>query len=357
MTGGEEMTGGENMAGGADIGWAARVLQEGGLIAFPTETVYGLGAHALRPEAVEAIFVAKGRPADNPLIVHVGRREDVLRVARDVPGYAHRLMDAFWPGPLSVVLPRGVDVPDVVTAGRDTVAVRMPDHPVALRLLQLAGVPVAAPSANRSGAPSPTTRDAVLEDLGDRIDGALEGGISRIGLESTVVDCTGPVPVVLRHGGLSLEDLRLVVPETRLASTVELASGRSPGTRHAHYRPRARVRIVYLDDPASDNVLLNNVPADDLLVHEVPADGLLAEDLRPTPQEAGRRAWIGLHKPPSGEMGPTEVLPSVDAYARRVFAFFRECDRDGVDEILCQAVPRSGIGMALMDRLDRAAAG
>jgi len=330
------MTHGMDMRDDEDVVRAARVLQKGGLIAFPTETVYGLGAHALLPAAVEAIFVAKGRPADNPLIVHIGRREDLISVARDVPGYAHRLMDAFWPGPLSLVLPRGVNVPDVVTAGRDTVAVRMPDHPVALRLLQLAGVPVAAPSANRSGAPSPTTRGAVLEDLGDRIDGALEGGISRIGLESTVVDCTGPVPVVLRHGGLSLEDLRLVVLETRLASTVELASGRSPGIRHAHYRPRARVRVAYLDDSASDNVLVN--------------------DLRPTQQASVRTAWIGLVEPPRGVTGRSEVLPSVVAYAQRVFAFFRECDRDGVEEILCQAVPRSGIGMALMDRLERAAA-
>lgn len=315
-----------------DIAWAARVLCEGGLIAFPTETVYGLGAHALMPKAVAAIFVAKGRPQDNPLIVHVGRREDVGLVAREVPHHAQLLMNAFWPGPLSIVLPRGRDVPDIVTAGRDTVAVRMPDHPVALRLLQLAGVPVAAPSANRSGAPSPTTRQDVMEDLGDRIDGVLDGDVPRVGLESTVVDCTGPLPVLLRHGGVSLEDLRLVVPGVRIASRAELDAGRSPGVRHAHYRPRARVQIVFMGDATSHG-------------HSVTGGAL------------GSCAWIGLAEPPAAVSGKIEVLPNVEAYAQRVFAFFRECDREGVAEIQCQAVPRTGLGAALMDRLERAAGG
>ncbi len=339
-----------------DIVWAARVLREGGLIAFPTETVYGLGAHALMPEAVGAIFTAKGRPQDNPLIIHIGRREDVYRVARDVPGHALRLMDAFWPGPLSIVLPRGRDVPDVVTAGRDTVAVRMPDHAVALRLLQLAGVPVAAPSANRSGRPSPTTREAVLEDLGDRIDGVLEGGAARVGLESTVVDCTGLVPVVLRHGGVSLEELRLVVPGTRLATMLELASGRSPGIQHAHYRPRARVRLVF---PGSA-VLVRGATVGDATVGDAAGGGAMGGSV---PDGC---AWIGLSEPPDAGSAEREgrahytqwakkaVLPDVESYARRVFAFFRECDREGLTDIYCQAVPREGLGAALMDRLERA---
>lgn len=312
-----------------DIEWAARILRRGGLIAFPTETVYGLGAHALLPEAVRAIFKAKGRPSDNPLIVHIGRREDVSRIARDVPESALRLMNAFWPGPLSIVLPRRWDVPDVVTGGRDTVAIRMPDHPVALRLLQVADVPVAAPSANRSGAPSPTTSQAVLEDLGDRIDGVLDGGVPRVGLESTVVDCTGIQPVVLRHGGIPLEELRLVEPDIRVATTAELGAGRSPGARHVHYRPRARVWIVTPGDAAQGGMPPGS-------------------------------AWIGQSEPADRGYGLTpwakiEVVPDVETYARRIFAFFRECDREGIAHIHCENVQPGGLGEALMDRLRRAA--
>lgn len=301
-------------------GTAARSIRKGGLAAFPTETVYGLGADAFNPRAVRAIFRAKGRPSDNPLIVHIADRAEVARLARCVPDAAARLMDAFWPGPLTLILPRHPDVPDAVTAGLDTVGVRLPSHPIARAFLRAAGTPVAAPSANRSGRPSPTTWQAVKQDLDGRIDCVLKGGRARVGLESTVVDCTGRAPVVLRAGAITLEQLRAVAPAMRLATARDRAHGRSPGLKHRHYAPRARVEIV----------------------------------TRPPARLAAREAWIGIGTPPSGGI-KKRTCRSVTEYAREIFHFFRGCEQAGARVIYCGAVRDWGIGHALMDRLRRAA--
>jgi L-threonylcarbamoyladenylate synthase len=303
---------------------AAALIRAGELVAFPTETVYGLGAAAFDARAVRKVFEAKGRPADNPLIAHVASVADISLLARDLGEPARALVAAFFPGPLTLVLPKQPAVPLVATAGLDTIGVRMPRHPVAREFLRACGTPVVAPSANLSGRPSPTRWETVVDDLGGRIAAVLKGGPSEVGLESTVVDCTGEQPLVLRLGALALEELREVVPETRLAtSRDESGAPRSPGTKYRHYAPRARVAIVAL-----------------------PADA-----------PAGPRvAYIGSRMPPHrDEFGLVRVVGSVDEYARELFAFFRECDTSGIDLICCEAVDPSGIGAAVMDRISRAA--
>lgn len=304
---------------------AAAVIRRGGLAAFPTETVYGLGANALDESAVRRIFAAKQRPADNPLIHHVGAVEEVRTVAKHIPSSAHSLITHFFPGPLTIVVPRAECIPTAATAGLDTVGIRMPDHPLALSFLQAAGCPVAAPSANRSGRPSPTDWRAVRDDLDGRIDCILQGTATRVGVESTVVDCCGEVPVVLRAGGISLEQLRGVVPEIQLVAGRDEALRRSPGTRHRHYAPT--IPVVLIDDPAEIQV-------------------------------AGEAAYIGLTRPqPADAFVVTCLCPDVTLYARRLFAFFRESERRGARRIYCQRVDEAGLGAALMDRLARAAAG
>jgi len=306
-----------------DVHEAAALIRRGELVAFPTETVYGLGADAFNPEAVRKIFEAKGRPLDNPLIVHIAHLDQLARLVRDVPEAARRFMERFFPGPLTLVLPRHPDVPDEVTAGLPTVGVRMPRHLVARAFLEACGTPVAAPSANRSGRPSPTRWEAVYADLNGRIACILQGDRSDMGLESTVVDCTGPEPVVLRAGAVPLEALREVVPETRLVGNEMSLKARSPGTRYRHYAPQARVVLV--DHP---------------------------DEAVPDP----RHAYIGLTPPAHPEaFGACCVCPDVETYAYELFDFFRRCDAQGCTRIYAQRVPRTGLGLALMDRLERAA--
>lgn len=302
---------------------AAAAVITGGVCAFPTETVYGLGACVFDEDAVQLIFRAKGRPGDNPLIVHVADQRQIREVARRITPSARRLIQAFFPGPLTVVLPKRPEVPDVVTAGLDTVGVRMPTHPVAREFLRVCGFPVAAPSANRSGRPSPTTWQAVLRDLDGRITCLLKGPRATVGLESTVVDCTGRVPVVLRPGAITLEQLSKVVPGTRAATARDVKRGRSPGLRHRHYAPEAGIVIR---DPWS----------------------VISE-------EAQEAAYIGLHPPRGVKWKMKKRCRDVEAYARELFHFFRQCDQTGVKTIVCEAVPEQGLGVALMDRIRRAA--
>lgn len=305
---------------------AAAFLRDGELAAFPTETVYGLGANAFEAAAVARIFEAKERPPDNPLIVHVGSKEDVRRVAREVSPVAERLIEAFFPGPLTIVLPRGERIPDIVTAGLDTVGVRMPRHTLALELLEAAGVPLCAPSANRSGRPSPTTWEAVLEDLDGRIACVLRGEATEIGIESTVVNATGEEIVVLRAGGLGTEDLSIIAP-VRLASDEREVGGvpMSPGTKYRHYAPTACV-----------------VAIGDASEAKAGADA----------------AFIGLHAPGRpGAFALCRVLSDPSAYARELFAFFRECDARGVGVVFAELPASVGIGAALRDRIVRASRG
>jgi L-threonylcarbamoyladenylate synthase len=307
---------------------AARYILHGETVAFPTETVYGLGANAFNESAVRAIFAAKGRPSDNPLIVHIAQAHQLELIAREIPPSAAALIERFFPGPLTVVLPKGVRVPNVVTAGLETVGVRMPKHPIAIQFLRACGVPVAAPSANLSGRPSSTTWQAVRADLDGRIGCLLKGDPAKIGLESTVVDCTGKQPVVLRAGGVSLEDLQRVIPETILADrpgadSPGVAAPKSPGLKYTHYSPQARIVLcIYPQYTVA----------------------------------VGNAAYIGLELPPNAHaFQKLERCKTVEEYAQSLFRFFRECDQEGVETIYCQSVSEEGLGLALMDRIRRAA--
>jgi L-threonylcarbamoyladenylate synthase len=305
------------------IAEAAYAIRSGKLVAFPTETVYGLGANGLDDGAVRKIFAAKGRPGDNPLILHFASPEDVEQVAY-VNERAKLLMDSFWPGPLTLVLPAKSVVPNSVTAGLGTVAVRMPSHPVAMALIKAAGVPIAAPSANRSGRPSPTEAASVLADIGDDVDIILDGGATDVGLESTVIDVTGPSVVLLRAGGMPVERLEEVIEEVKLVPD-EAKKKRSPGTRYRHYAPL--------------------IP---LLLWE---NGVL----RHSPFVMGKRVgYIGINEPPF----PVEekiLFKTPENYAQGLFLAFRTFEKKGVEVIVAEWPNSKGIGLALRDRLSRAA--
>ncbi|MDR7482838.1 MAG: L-threonylcarbamoyladenylate synthase [Armatimonadota bacterium] len=322
------------------IAEAAEVITGGGLVAFPTETVYGLGADALNTEAVERIFAAKGRPADNPLIVHVASPGEVEGLAVAVPDVARLLMARCWPGPLTLVLPAAPQVPLATRGGLATVAVRMPAHPVALALIRTAGCPVAAPSANRSGRPSPTTAQHVLADLADVVDLVLDGGPTPVGVESTVLDLTTSPPSVLRPGGVAVETLRELIGQVALPPPGAPVLARAPGTRYRHYAPRARVVLV-----------------------EGPPDRpgqALAEAVREL-WDRGLRVGVMVTAEhaaavPAGAV--VRIMGSRDdpaTMAARLFAQLRELDEAGLDAIVVEAVEERGLGRAVMDRLRRAA--
>ena len=311
---------------------AAEVLRSGGLVAFPTETVYGLGGDALSRDAVRRIFQAKGRPPTNPLIVHVADATLARAVVAWWPEDAERLARAFWPGPLTLVLPRGEGVPDEVTGGLDAVGVRVPAHPVALGLLQVARLPVAAPSANRYMQISPTTADHVIASLGDGVDLVLDSGPTRVGIESTVLDLTREVPTVLRPGGLSLAALRQVVPAVVLlegdGGGAPLAS---PGLHPRHYAPRARLEVL---------------PT--------------AEALRARASELttmGERVGVIIRTEPRQlEAAVIERLPDdAEGYGARLYAALHDLDAGGVSVALVEAPPGSEPWVAVRDRLRRAA--
>ena len=304
---------------------AAAFLRAGELVAFPTETVYGLGADAFNTDAVAQIFTAKGRPDDNPLIVHIAHLDQIERLAAELSPSARTLIEHGFPGPLTVIVMKKNEVPDIVTGGLGTVGIRMPRHPVAQAFLEACGVPVAAPSANRSGRPSPTTWQAVYDDLNGRIACLLQGDRSEAGVESTVVDCTETMPVVLRAGVVTVERLRTVLPSLQTLPSGAQQAARSPGTRYRHYAPHARIHLV---------------------AH--PADA----------EPDTHAAYIGLDAPENPDVfGLTALCETVEAYAHMLFDFFRRCDAAGLQRIYCQTIPPTGLGRALMDRLNRAAAG
>jgi L-threonylcarbamoyladenylate synthase len=237
----------DNLVNNPQVVDAAHFLRENEVVALPTETVYGLGGNAESDEAVAKIFAAKGRPSDNPLIIHIADREQLNRFVEEIPAKAQILMDAFWPGPLTVIFKKKEGVlSEKATAGLATVAVRMPDHPVALALLKVCGLPIAAPSANSSGKPSPTNAVHVMDDLNGKIAGVLDGGATGVGVESTVIDCTESVPVILRPGGVTKEQLEAVIGEVRVdpALTDEAAKPKAPGMKYRHYAPNAPLYMV-----------------------------------------------------------------------------------------------------------------
>ncbi len=314
------------------IGRAADYLRRGFLVAFPTETVYGLGGNALSDAAVERIFVAKGRDRSDPLIVHIAAIEDLPRVANGVPSAAEALVEAFWPGPLTLVLQRAEAVASAVSGGRATVAVRLPSHPVALALIQTAGIPVAAPSANRFMHTSATTAQHVLDDLDGRVELVLDGGPATVGIESTVVDASTPELRLLRPGAISLEDLRRV--SGREVAVGGVNSGASPGTLARHYAPGTRLRLVEGDE--------------DALVAAVDEE-----------MAAGRRVAVLCTSYETALFHPqvlTEALGNnVEEMAKELYAAMRRLDDGRADVIVVRDYGDAGLARAIGDRLRRAA--
>jgi L-threonylcarbamoyladenylate synthase len=332
---------------------AAAIIRDGGLVAFPTETVYGLGVNALDRTAVARLFEAKGRPATDPLIVHIAHIGQLGMFAAEVPPQARALGLAFWAGPLTLVLAKKAVIPDSVTAGLSTVAVRVPAHRVARALMEMAGVPVAAPSANRFSLPSPTSAAHVLQDLDGRIDLVLDGGPTPIGVESTIVDCTTSPPTLRRPGGVTREQLMEVVSDLVVNVGVGEAteSQPAPGQLLRHYAPRARLTL-YLGDPAA---VVSRVGADARALAAAgtrvgvlaPEDDLMAlAPLLAATAAAGRvttRAFGSRRDPPRA--------------ARELFEALRALDAEQPDVILATTIPPEGIGLAVRDRLTRAAEG
>lgn len=312
----------------SDITHAAQLLRDGGLVAIPTETVYGLAAHALDPLAVARVFAAKARPKFDPLIVHVPEREALADLVSEFPATAAKLADAFWPGPLTMVLPKRELVPDIVTAGLSTVAIRIPDHPVAQALLREAGIPLAAPSANPFGRLSPTTAAHVREQLGDAVDFILDGGPCRVGVESTVVQVSGDQVQLLRPGGVTLEELEAVVGEVVIPPSdahPSTAAQPSPGTLPQHYAPRTPLILSTSDEDLTAGKRI----------------GLLCLT---APENV--EAYTAME-----ELSPTGNLTVA---AANFFAALRRLDDAGLDVIVAQPLPDEALGRALNDRLSRA---
>ncbi|MGQ0802425.1 MAG: L-threonylcarbamoyladenylate synthase [Actinomycetota bacterium] len=313
----------------ADVSAAVTALRGGGLVAFPTETVYGLGADAANPDALRRLFAVKGRPPTHPVIVHLGEPDEVDDYAADVTDVARCLAQACWPGPLTLVLRRSGRVLDEVTGGRDTVGLRVPGHPLALRLLREFGRGLAAPSANRFGRVSPTTAADVRADLGDDVDVVLDGGPCDVGVESTIVDCSGAAPVILRPGGVPRERVEEIVGGPVPMPTD--VTGQAPGTLASHYAPRARIVVVGADDVAAR------------------AAGFLDD---------GSRVGVLAEKRPDGLPAGVVVLEpprDADDYARVLYARLRAADEQRLDVVLAMPPAEMGVGTAVADRLRRAA--
>ncbi|PIC74154.1 L-threonylcarbamoyladenylate synthase [Sporosarcina sp. P17b] len=318
---------------------AVDILKSGGIVAFPTETVYGLGAIATDGQAVQRIFEAKGRPSDNPLIVHIGNQSDIEKYATDIPEIAEVLMKAFWPGPLTLIMEKkpGV-IADVVTAGLSTVAIRMPDHPIALELLRKLDQPLAAPSANRSGKPSPTEADHVYHDLLGRVPLILDGGETGVGLESTILDITVTPPVILRPGGITKEQLEDLIGTVHMATlpTDQTSAPRAPGMKYTHYAPEAPLFVIGSN-----------------------AD-TIAHALETIHQQNKRVAIIGpdeLYTERADWYFSTGPINSREAMASSLYKAIRQCDNTKADIILAVETDLSGIGAAVMNRLDKASDG
>ena len=324
---------------------AAQVLREGGLVAFPTETVYGLGANALDEEAVLKIFKAKERPADNPLIVHIANEDDLHILAERVPDEVEKLIAQFWPGPLTLLTEKSELVPDVTTAGLATVAIRMPSHPVAIALMNQAEVPVAAPSANLAGRPSPTTAEHVLRDLRGRIDVVIDGGEITYGVESTVLDLTTDPPTVLRPGPVTVEELQELLGEVKIHPTAmaeapaEVAIARSPGMKYKHYAPTAEIVVVEGEPEKVSAKVQELANAQMKLGKKV---GILATSENAPSYHANVVKVIG------GRANAKEV-------AKNLFRVLRELDAETVDFAVAEGIEPVGVGLAVMNRLRKAA--
>ncbi|MBM0065839.1 L-threonylcarbamoyladenylate synthase [Alkalicoccobacillus gibsonii] len=317
---------------------AANLIKDGHVVAFPTETVYGLGGNALDPQAVTDIFKAKGRPNDNPLIVHIANRDGLNELVTEIPLIAEKLMDAYWPGPLTLIFHANDKVPTNVTAGLSTVAIRMPSHPVARELLEKSGVPVAAPSANLSGRPSPTTADHVWTDLEGRIAGVVDGGATGVGVESTVLDISGEVPMILRPGGITREELTEVCGHVELDGALmdDGQAPKSPGMKYTHYAPKGSLTLVR--DRALIQELATKARAEGKRV------GVLTTEERANHYDADFVYACGS----DGDLKATAAL---------LYNGLRAFDDQEIDVIFSEVFDENGVGAAVMNRLEKAAGG
>ena len=322
---------------------AANKIKEGRLVAFPTETVYGLGANALDKNAIAKIFVAKGRPADNPLIVHISSNEELFPLVSKIPKFAEKLIKHFWPGPLTIIFPKKDIVPNITTANSPYVAIRQPDHCVAQMLIKESGVPIAAPSANLSGKPSPTSADHVINDLFGKVDVIIDSGEVSVGVESTVISLIGDRPQLLRPGGLSLEKIENVLgikistnfDPSKISSTDEV---KSPGTRYTHYKPKGEVTLI--EDNSGKNKIAHKALA---LIEQFTLEGYRTALISPYEINC-TNSHLFLN------MGGSDI-----EQAKNVFNMLRQCDQNNIDKIVVIGVSSKQLGLAVMDRLRRAA--
>ena len=339
-----------------ELGEAAGILRSGGLVAFPTETVYGLGGNALDEDAAGKIYAAKGRPSDNPLIAHVSCMEEVAPLVKEIPEAGRKLMEAFWPGPLTMIFPKSDKVPYGTTGGLDTVAIRMPDDPVANRLIALAGVPVAAPSANTSGRPSPTTADHVWQDMNGRIEMIIDGGPVGIGVESTIVDVSSAVPAVLSPGAITMEMLEAVLGDVSVDPAIlgPLSADvrpKAPGMKYKHYAPKADLTLVEPEDVDRENGL-----------DEKQLQAMIGKvrELSRGKIEAGCKVGVictdeSRHCYTDGAVRSIGERKSQASVAHNLYALLREFDDLGVDYIFSESFPKDHLGQAIMNRLSKAA--
>ncbi len=321
---------------------AAEIIRQGGLVAFPTETVYGLGADAFNTDAVKKIFKVKGRPADNPLIVHVSSSDHIDILARDVPEEAYRLIDKAWPGPLTIVLRKRAEVPKVTTGGLDKVAVRCPAHPVALKLIDEAGTPIAAPSANRSGKPSPTRAEHVLRDLGGSIDAILDGGEVFFGVESTIIDLTTDPPTLLRPGPIDVDFLEKAIGRIDIPSFARgfgsADRALSPGTKYRHYAPDRALILIDTVDPIPRAIKV--------------ARSFIGEGLRIC--VLGPKEYSRYFEPLGVAYLSYGSIDNLYEVARNLYSKLREIDQLDIDLCIALPVEERGIGLAIMNRLRKA---
>ena len=325
------------------IAKAAAIIRDGALVAFPTETVYGLGADAMQASAAKKIYEAKGRPSDNPLIVHIADVSALRNLTDEVPGKAVKLAKAFWPGPLTMIVKKSAAVPYETTGGMDTVAVRMPNHPIALALIAASGTYIAAPSANTSGRPSPTAAEHVMTDLNEKIPLILDGGSVGIGIESTIIDLTEETPMILRPGYITQEMLEEVIGEVHvdpgLIASDSLQKPKAPGMKYRHYAPKAKLKIISGKNEKTVEIMckmLENYIENNNKVAIITTDENIDRFKNCEVLSLGRK-------------------DNLNEIAKNLFETLRKCDDLGVEYILCQGFEEDGVGLAIMNRLNKAA--
>ncbi|HEX9804604.1 MAG TPA: L-threonylcarbamoyladenylate synthase [Candidatus Dojkabacteria bacterium] len=323
------------MKTGTDTKKAADIIKSGGLVVFPTETVYGLGADAFNENAVRKVFDAKRRPTDNPLIIHIADKSKIHSLAESVPENAERLIEKFWPGPLTIILKKKNSVPDIVTGGNDTVAIRLPDNEITLDLIRESETPIVGPSANISGKPSPTHHQHIIDsEIFEKVDYVLEGGQTEIGIESTVVDFTSEIPRIMRPGGLSIEEIESVIGKVEIASNID-EKIISPGMAYKHYAPNAEIKIIADDEYLTLKIM---------------------DELK-NAKKHYKKIRIFLLSRNAEKFDEPEVIDigmdEVQA-AKNIFDLFLKADKDDINLILIQSFEKTGLGLGLMERIERA---